>query len=497
MKLRFWKRNNGKSTSNSNVEEILQKSNDFRKVSFRNQNTEISFTLAYISSLVDEKILHEVALPKLLEKGFRRIEDAKQILPLAEVEISQDKGQIEQELFNGSVLLMVDGEKGKYCFFPAHKEIVRAISLPEIEFSVLGPKEAFVESLKQNLNLIRKRIPVKELIVEELTIGDLSKTKVAILHVESIANVENVNTVRQRLKAIDFDEITDSSYILQMISDNEKSPFPQILDTERPDRVVATLAEGKVVVLVDGSPHALITPTTLVEFFNSFEDYLLNWTLSSFIRVIRLLAIAFSVLATPIYVATISYHYELIPEDLLSTLVASRRNIPFPPILEALFLELTIELLREAGARLPTKVGQTIGIVGGIVIGTASVEAGLTSNVLLIIIALAALASFTTPVYRVGNTIRLIRFPFLIFAELWGLLGILICFCFVMTHLLRLTSMGRPYLEPLYPPRWYDLRETFLRMPFTALRKRPQFLRTKQPVRFSEKDAKVKKDIDE
>lgn len=497
MKLRFWNRDKDKSKGKSNLEEILRKSNDFQKISFKNQKTQISFSITYMASLVDEKILHEIAIPKLLEEGFGQIKDAKQVLPLAEVEVSQDKGQIEQKLFNGSCLLMVDGEKGKYCFFSAQKEIVRNVSLPEIEFSVLGPKEAFVESLKQNLNLIRKRIPVKELIVEELTVGDLSKTKVAILHVEGIADTENVNTVRQRLKAIDFDEITDSSYILQMISDNENSPFPQVLDTERPDRVVATLAEGKVVILVDGSPHALITPTTLVEFFSSFEDYLLNWTLASLIRLIRLLAIAFSVLATPIYVATISYHYELIPEDLLSTLVASRRAIPFPPILEALFLELTIELLREAGARLPTKVGQTIGIVGGIVIGTASVEAGLTSNILLIIIALAALASFTTPVYRIGNTIRLIRFPFLIFADIWGLLGILICFSFVMAHLLRLTSMGRPYLEPLYPPRKYDLRESFLRMPFTALRKRPQFLRTKQPVRFSEKDAKVKKDIDE
>jgi hypothetical protein len=236
----------------------------------------------------------------------------------------------------------------------------------------------------------------------------------------------------------------------------------------------------------------LITPTTLVEFFSSFEDYFLNWVLASFFRLIRLFAVAFSILVTPVYVATLSYHYELIPTDLMNTLVTSRRDIPLPPILEAFFLELTIELLREAGARLPTKVGQTIGIVGGIVIGTASVEAGLTSNVLLIIVALAALASFTTPVYKMGNAIRLLRFPFLFFAELWGLLGIVLCFCFLMTHLIRLTSLNRPFLEPLYPPRRTDLKDSLIRLPFNKQSLRPQALRTKNPVRYPERS-----DIDE
>lgn len=498
MKKLFWRR---KKKNNDNrdkrLEDLLQKSKDFRSVSYKNPKTQISFTLSFIETLVDEKILHESALPKLLEEKFHRIEEVKDILPLSEVEITNDKDQIEQKLLNGSVLLTIDGDKETYCIFSAQKEIVRNVTLPEVEFSVLGPKEAFVESLKHNLNLIRRRLPMKELITEKLTVGNLSQTCVAILYIEGIVDMENVNTVRQRIKEIEFDEISDNSYILQMISDNSHSLFPQLLDSERPDRVAATLTEGKVAILVDGSPHALIAPTTLVECFSSFEDYLLNWTMASFIRLIRLFAISFSVLATPLYVATISYHYELIPEDLLGTLVASRGAIPFPPILEALFLELTIELLREAGARLPTKVGQTIGIVGGIVIGTASVEAGLTSNVLLIIIALAALASFTTPVYRIGNTIRLIRFPFLIFAELWGLLGIFICLCFLMAHLLRLTSLGRPYLEPLYPPRQYDLRDSILRLPFTALYRRPQYLRPKRPMRFNERDLKKKKDIDE
>ena len=486
-----------KNSDKENLDKLLAKSDDFKCVEYSNNKTNISFSLKFLTTLVDEKTVQESVLPYLLDENFKKIEDVKQIIPLADVELSEDISQIEQKLFNGSVLLTIKGKENKFCFLGARKDVGRNVSLPEVEFSVIGPKESFVESLDQNLNLIRKRIPVKELIMEKLTVGTLSKTKVAILYIDGITNPENINTVRQRIQNIEFDEITDSSYIVQIISDNQNSPFPQLLDTERPDRISAILAEGKVAIFVDGSPHALIGPTTLVEFFSSFEDYYLNWILSSFFRLIRLFAVVFSVLVTPVYVATLSYHYELIPQDLMSTLVASRRAIPFPPILEALFLELTIELLREAGARLPTKVGQTIGIVGGIVIGTASVEAGLTSNILLIFIALAALASFTTPVYRIGNTIRLLRFPFLLFAELWGLLGIVVCFCFLFTHLIRLTSLGRPYLEPIYPPRMEDLKDAFIRLSFDKQRTRPFLLDTQQPFRFHKKPAKKKKDIEE
>jgi hypothetical protein len=486
-----------KNADKENLDKILAKSDDFKCVEYSNNKTNITFSLKFLTTLVDEKTVQESVLPYLLDENFKQIEDVKQIIPLADVELSEDISQIEQKLFNGSVLLTIKDKENKFCFLGARKDVGRNVSLPEVEFSVIGPKESFVESLDQNLNLIRKRIPVKELIMEKVTVGTLSKTKVAILYIDGITNPENINTVRQRIQNIEFDEITDSSYIVQIISDNQNSPFPQLLDTERPDRISAILAEGKVAVFVDGSPHALIGPTTLVEFFSSFEDYYLNWILSSFFRLIRLFAVVFSVLVTPVYVATLSYHYELIPQDLMSTLVASRRAIPFPPILEAIFLELTIELLREAGARLPTKVGQTIGIVGGIVIGTASVEAGLTSNILLIFIALAALASFTTPVYRIGNTIRLLRFPFLLFAELWGLLGIVVCFCFLLTHLIRLTSLGRPYLGPIYPPRMVDLKDAFIRLSFDKQRTRPFLLDTKQPFRFHKKPAKKKKDIEE
>ncbi|WNS74877.1 spore germination protein [Bacillus sp. DTU_2020_1000418_1_SI_GHA_SEK_038] len=481
----------------SNWEKELKKSHDFTQSYHTSQKTNIQFCITFMSTLVDDKIIQQSILPHLLEDDIHTIEDIKKLIPIADMEISSDPTQIEQKLFNGYLILTIGNNEEQFAFIAVQKEIVRGITPPEIEFSVIGPKEAFVESLGQNINLIRKRLPTKELIIEEYTLGKLSKTRIAILFMEGITDDENVNTVRQRIKDVEFDAITDSSYIVQLISDNSNSPFPQLLDTERPDRVVGILAEGKIAIIVDGSPHVLITPTTLVEFFGSFEDYFLNWLLASFFRLIRVFAVLFSILITPIYVAVLTYHYELIPQDLVGTLITSRRIVPFPPILEAIFLELTIELLREAGARLPTKVGQTIGIVGGIVIGTASVEAGLTSNVLLILVALAALGSFTTPVYKMGNTIRLLRFPFLLFAELWGLLGIVFCFSILLTHLIRLTSLGRPFLEPIYPLRVKDLKDTIVRLPFSKDTRRPYLLRTENSVRFNKEKANVKKDIDE
>lgn len=475
---------------------LLTASSDYKTLTYQNKKTGKHFSIHFISSLIDEHILDTTILSPLLEEEFEQLEDLKKIVP-GEFEISTDEKKLEEKMFSGHVVLKIESEPKKFAFLAARKEIVRNISLPEVEFSVVGPKEAFTELIEQNINLIRKRLPIKELVIEEFKVGKLTKTKVAVLYIDGICDKENVNTVRQRINEIEIDHIIDSSYIVELISDNHNSPFPQLLDTERPDRIASVLAEGKVAIMVDGSPHVLIGPTTLVEFFGSFEDYFLNYILASFFRIIRMFSVLFSLLITPIYVATLTYHHELIPKDLLNTLVSSRQGIPLPPFLEAMFLELTIELLREAGARLPTKVGQTIGIVGGIVIGTASVEAGLTSNVLLIIVALSALASFTTPVYKMGNTIRLLRFPFLIFAQMWGLLGIVFLFCVLLVHLLRLTSLGRPFLEPIYPLRLSDFKDSIVRLSFESQAKRPKLLRPKDDFRYSPKKAKEYKDIDE
>lgn len=478
------------------LEKSLSRSHDFQKVHYSNRQTGLCFSFTYYKTLTDQKMITKSLLPQLLQGNFNKIDNLKRLLPSASIQICEDLSNAEYLLLNGYVMITTETENNKAAFMAAKCSYVRELTHPEVEQTVIGAKEAFVESLQNNLNLIRKRLPTSELIIEEYFIGSISRTVVAVLYIEGITNADYVSKVKERIDNIDFDEITDSSHIAQFISDNKNSPFPQVLDTERPDRAAAVLAEGKVVIAVDGSPHVLITPTTFSEFFSSFEDYFINWTIASFARILRAFSVIFSIQITSIYVATLTYHMELIPTDLLGTLVTSRQHIPMPPFYEALILELVIELLREAGARLPTKVGQTIGIVGGIVIGTASVQAGLTSNVLLIIIALAALASFTTPVYKMNNSIRFLRFPFLFFATLWGFVGVLFCSCILLTHMIRLTSLDRPFLEPFYPPRYRDLKDSFIRFPFQPLR--PVYLRTQNPHRFQpQKKSKVKKDIDE
>ncbi|WP_408009030.1 spore germination protein [Pseudalkalibacillus sp. A8] len=479
----------------SDLFDMASSSKDFVRFEIKKETGTIY--ISYIKTLVDMDTLHRDILPYVQHEKQKNIEDLKGNIPIDNILISDKIHEIKEKLLAGYVVLQLNTNNDECLLIKALSSSSREVAAPEIEFSVLGPKEAFVESLDTNLHLVRKRLPTLDLTVEEMRIGTTSKTLISVLYVKGIANEENINTVLQRIEEIEFDQILDSSFITQLIADNQNSPFPQLIDSERPDRVSAALSEGKIAILVEGSPHALIGPTTLIEFFSSFEDYFLNWHVATTFRVIRMFSVMFSVFATPIYVAVLTYHYELIPKDLLGILVTSRSNIPFPPILEAIILELAIELLREAGARLPTKVGQTIGIVGGIVIGTASVEAGLTSNVLLIIVALAALASFTTPVYKMGNTIRLIRFPFLFFAQLWGLLGIMICFCFLLVHLLRVESLGRPYLEPLFPPRVQDLKDTIVRLPFSAQSLRPINLQTEDTKRFKKHKAKQKRDIDE
>jgi spore germination protein KA len=503
--MNFFKRKREKNLDKNKAEkseglsfvELMAKFEASADFSTFEQSSVNPFYISYFKTLVNPEFVHRDLLRYITDKPFQSLEDLRKNLPLEGIILTDDVEKFAGKIMEGYILIRMGPDDQTGLLVPSLSTENRQVSIPETEFSVVGPKEAFVESLDTNLNLIRKRLPIPEFTVKEMKVGKLSKTRVAVIYIDGIADEENVNTVLQRIGDIEYDHISDSSYITQMISDNGNSPFPQLIDTERPDRVASVLAEGKIAIITDGSPHALTGPTTLVEFFSAFEDYFLTWTLASVFRLIRLMAVMFSVLSTPLYVAVLTFHYEMIPEDLLATLVSSRNDIPFPPILEAIVLELAIELLREAGARLPTKVGQTIGIVGGIVIGTAAVQAGLTSNVLLIIVALAALASFTTPVYQMSNTIRLIRFPFLFFAQLLGILGVSICFAFILSHLLKLTSLGRPFIGPFYPLRVNDLKDGLVRLPFDRQYRRPSMLRPEDPLRMNKKRAKEKHDIED
>lgn len=374
--------------------------------------------------------------------------------------------QLEPLLNEGLLVNMADLKKGN-----------RSYNDSENEFSVVGPKVGFVENIDTNMSLLRRGLVTENLVFEEHIIGSTSKTRVVLAYMEGVTNPQHIHTARQRLLDLDFDLIFDSSFLDQIIADNSNTPFPLFMSSERVDRIKYCLVSGQVAILSDGSPYVISGPTSVFDFFLSPEDYYLPWILGSFFRLIRYLGVAFSIMATPLYVAVITFHYSIIPKALLGPIIESRMHVPFPPVLEALFLEITIELLREAGARLPTKVGQTLGIVGGIVIGQAAVQAALTSNILLIIVSLSALASFTTPTFKMSNTIRFLRFPLIGLAALWGGLGIMVGIVFLLGHLMRLKSLGSPYIVPLYPFRHKEFRDSFIRSSLSLISKRPSYLR--------------------
>ncbi|MGC5326898.1 spore germination protein [Brevibacillus sp. SYSU BS000544] len=459
--------------------------------------------ISYYKTLIDNQLLQCNILailqdPNVLSE-LKSIEDIQVLIPIDNIQITDQIELIALNLLKGHVMLQLDQHDQKCALINISDQKIglRDKNNTENEFSVVGPKVGFVENVDININLLRRQINIPNFIVQDITIGTISKTKVVIAYIEGITNNQHIQTVRQRLKDVDFDIVFDSSQLDQLISDNSTTPFPLFISTERIDRVVYALINGQVAIMSNGSPYVITGPSTLFDFFISPEDYYLPWLLGSFFRLIRILGVLFSMFSTSVYIAVVTFHYEMIPRDLLAPLIFSRINVPFPPVVEVLFLEMTIEFLREAGARLPSKVGQTLGIVGGIVIGQAAVEAALTSNVLLIIVALSALASFTTPIYKMSNTIRFLRFPIIISAAIWGGMGIMVGICFLLMHVTRLESLGTPYTVPLYPFRRRDFQDSFLRSSYEMTNTRPSFLRPQSLFRYHPKHQKQKNDHDE
>ncbi|QWG35670.1 spore germination protein [Bacillus mycoides] len=445
--------------------EKLKQSSDF--VNYHTSDDEtMPYWISYYRPSLDGEKLQKYLMPTLMERPCAPLEELKEHIPMSGITITNDLQKIEDMVLKGHAIIQLNQQDQKCMLANIAIDNYRAPTPPLNESTVIGPQEGFVEDIDTNINLVRKRLPVLELQTKEMIIGEFSKTKVVMMYLNNLAEKDNVDFLEESLRALEYDQINDSAYIQELMG--EKSIFPLYINTERTDRVTKALIDGKIAIFVDGSPSVLLTPVSYFDFFISPEDYNVSWLYATFSRILRLIAVLFSICATPLYVATLNYHYELVPSDLLETLILSRAQVPFPPLIEALFLELAIDLLREAGARLPMKVGQTLGIVGGIVIGQASVQAGLTSNILLIIVALSALASFITPIYKMGNAVRLLRFPFLAFAEIGGLFGISLGFIFLFTHLFRLTSLRKPYAL-FYPTRQQSMKDSWIRFPLTMI----------------------------
>lgn len=342
----------------------------------------------------------------------------------------------------------------------------RGISYPPNESVIHGPKEAFCETLRFNTALLRRRLRSPRLKMESFQIGRLSRTDVVLTYIEGLAKPELVADIRQRLKAIEIDAVLDTNYIQELIEEKRYSLFHQVMDTERPDRVLGSLLEGRLAIMVDGSPTAIILPITISMFLTVGEDYYMRYASATFFRLLRFLAVVFSITLPSFYVAVITYHQELIPTQLLVTILNARQPVPYPAVVEALLMELTFEFLREAGMRLPQAVGPAVSIVGGLVLGDAAVKAGLVSTPMVVVVAFTGICSFVIPNFRVSTALRLIRFPFLFLGGFLGFFGIALGIIALLIQLGSMESFGIPYTEPFAPLNLNSWGDTIARRPW-------------------------------
>ncbi|MCR8644693.1 spore germination protein [Paenibacillus sp. N1-5-1-14] len=428
------------------------------------------YVIAYIACLTDMNAINNNVFDPL-QKGLEKKQSL--FIGIGEHRAVKDWQEIEKSILHGNSVMFV-ADKSEAYVLGTKGWPQRSIEDPQLEASLKGAHQGFIETASQNIALIRRYIPNRQLKIEELTVGERSETKVSILYLEDVANPEILERLKQRINDVDVDAIINSGELAEFIEDASYSPFPQLILTERPDSASSQILQGRFVVIVDRSPSVIIGPTSFISYFQSVDDYSMRWLSSSFIRLLRMFAFFLGLFLPAIYISFISYNFEVIPIQLILSIAETRSRVPFHPFLEALIMELTLEMLREAGIRLPSPIGQTVGLVGGIVIGQTAVQTGLVSNIMVIVVASTAIATFIIPNYDMGTAVRLLRFPMMIVAYFFGIIGIIVGAMIIFGHLCSLQSLGTSYGSPFAPVHFRDWKDTIIRVPLKMMIRRPR-----------------------
>ncbi|AGE63617.1 spore germination protein [Bacillus subtilis] len=400
-----------------------------------------------------------------------------QIVSIGDVIESEKISDIVLNVFMGSTALLIDGIPQAFLLGTVKKQN-RSIEEPLSEALVRGPRTGFTEELSTNTALLRQQGKNDQLTLQRFEVGTRLKKDLIIAYMNDIADPKVVEEVRKRVRGIEIDHLPESGYVEQLIEDNYLSPFPQVQSTERPDRVISGLMEGRVAILLDGTPFALIVPVTFSMMLQSPEDYYERWFPSSLIRLLRFIAAMITLFAPALYISFISFHPGLIPTKLAISISGTRQGVPFPSLIEALFMEVAIEILREAGLRLPKPIGPAIGIVGGLIIGEAAVQAGIVSPIMVIVVALTAISSFAIPHYSTGIALRMLRFGAMFCAAVFGLFGVIMYYLLLSSHVVKLKSFGVPYASPAVPYHLKDWKDFVIRMPLLVMKRRPKMMNT-------------------
>ncbi|WHY01620.1 spore germination protein [Neobacillus sp. DY30] len=443
------------------------------------KQTKCPAVLVYLSGLTDTKTIHNHVLSPLIFEANQEDQDFEVQVSLGQVKEKDTWQDIENAILQGNSVLFID-KRNKAFIYDTQGWPQRGIEDTNIESSLRGEHVGFTETGSSNIAMIRRHIQNRELKMKEMTVGARGNLKLTIMYLADVVNPEVLKELLDRINKLEVESILNAASLAEYIEDNPYSPFPQLFLTERPDFASGEILQGRIVIVVDRSPNVLIGPATFEIFFKSMDDYGARWLVASFIRLMRYFGFFVAIFLPATYIAVIAFHFEIIPLKLLLSIGASRERVPFPPFIEAIVMEITLEMLREAGIRLPAKIGQTVGIVGGIVIGQAAVEAGIVSNIMVIVVALTAIASFIIPNYDMGAAIRMLRFPMMVAASLFGFVGITVGLMTLIIHFISLESLGTPYGSPIAPLRFPDWKDLFIRFPAWSIVKRPESTRAIQ-----------------
>lgn len=399
----------------------------------------------------------------------------------SQADTDSDMDTICEEINFGSCAVFVDGVKTAFVFDVRSWEH-RGIDKPENEQSIYGPQEAFGEMLRTNTALIRKILKTEKLVARKIKVGSISKTRGVLLYIDGTTNEKLVYEAERRLDAIDKEYILAIEQVQMLIEDRKMMITPQTFTTERPDRAAKALSEGRCVLILNGSPRALVMPSNAFEMTHVISDEYLQVPFAMMSRIIRYLGMFVSLLLPALYLAVTLFHQEIIPTYLLYSISASRENVPFPSLLELLLMDFAFELIREAGIRMPSPIGSTLGIVGGLILGQAAVSAKIVSPIMIIIIAITGIGSFSTADYTLGWTYRILRLAFIILAAGFGFFGIAAGITAYSVYLGTSSSFGIPFLSP--PPRLKSkaMNMAILVNGIDRREKRPGFLKTQNPV---------------
>lgn len=471
------------------LQDVLGQNADVLFREFTIRGTSLRAAVVYVEGLADIDLIDSHLITPLMREGVPEAEQGRfeqssdsiksyiesSLLPVSHLRSVQQLLPFVQGVLSGSSGLLIDGMK-EFFLVGSAKGKSRSVEDPISEALLRGPRVGFTERLGENMGLLRMHGKNESMVMTKYEVGTRVKKEMVLVYMKDIANKELIQEIDSRIRKMVIDDPMDSGYVEQLIEDSTLSPFQQLQNTERPDRVIAALLEGRAAILLDGTPFALIMPVTFSMLLQSPEDYYERWISGSFVRLLRFFAAFLALLAPALYISFISFHPGLIPTNLALSIVQSRQGLPFPSIIEAFIMELSIEVLREAGIRLPKPIGPAMGIVGGLIIGDAAVNAGIVSPFLVIVVAVTAISSFTIPVYSAGITLRILRFTAMVFAGVLGLYGVVMFFLLICCHLVKLKSFGVPYLNPLVPYRVRDWKDYLIRSPIKLMRMRPDML---------------------